>query len=140
MSIIVMEHAKESDMDLLYKMNLDLMEDEQYDRVPSEEDLKKRWKEFFLHVKYGIYLFRVESDVVGYAIVHLDETPKYLRHFFISRDFRRQGYGTECFNLLLKTLEIDKIDLDVMSWNERGQGFWKSLGFRERCKVMTYEN
>lgn len=131
--------ADESNKALLFEMNHHLMEDERYDRPPSEEDLKKRWIDFINLPRYGVYLFEENGDVVGYAIVHLDETPRYLRHFFISRSHRRKGLGTTCFNKLLEYLQTETIDLDVMSWNERGYDFWKSMGFTERCRVMAYD-
>jgi len=135
---ITIREATEAHGDHLFKMNHHLMEDEKYDRTPSDGDLKKRWREFLSLERFGVYLFEENDVIVGYAIVHLDESPPYLRHFFISRDHRRKGLGTLCFKTLLGYLKTDSIDLDVMSWNERGYEFWKSLGFTERCRVMTY--
>jgi ribosomal protein S18 acetylase RimI-like enzyme len=49
---------------------------------------------------------------------------------------RRKGLGTAAFNLLMSELNTNSIDLDVFCWNERGQAFWRSLGFKERCIIM----
>ena len=137
---IFVEPASVSDRELLLDMNRQLMEDEKYDRVPAEEVLSRRWDEFLSLDRFGVYLFRTaDSRVAGYAVVHLDEEPRYLRHFFIRREERRHGYGTAAFHALLETLDVRRMDLDVMSWNERGRGFWKSLGFTERCRMMAYD-
>ncbi|MGQ9779190.1 MAG: GNAT family N-acetyltransferase [Bacillota bacterium] len=76
---------------------------------------------------------------MGYALVDMTRKPLYLRQFFIDRGCRRKGFGTTTFHLLLKELETDTIDIELLSWNEAGLGFWKSLGFKERSIYMRYE-
>jgi ribosomal protein S18 acetylase RimI-like enzyme len=130
--------ASEDDIPGLFIMNKQLMEDEEFDRPLNDENLRKRWEEFLTQNKYQVLLFILEDDIIGYAVVHMDQSPLYLRHFFIKREFRRMGNGSNCFHEMLNHLNTSTIDLDVMSWNERGFKFWKSLGFTERCKIMTF--
>jgi ribosomal protein S18 acetylase RimI-like enzyme len=56
----------------------------------------------------------------------------------ISKTYYERGhfYGTTAFYKLLAELKTETIDLDVFVWNHRGQEFWKSLGFKERCFIM----
>lgn len=136
----IIDEADIRDKDLLLEMNHRLMEDERYDRPPTQDALQRRWNEFLYLDRYGVYLFRAaDRRVVGYAVVHLDDQPRYLRHFYIRREERRRGFGTSAFHALLRALDVHRIDLDVMTWNERGFGFWRSLGFRERCRAMAYD-
>jgi len=137
MKLIVLK-ADISNLELLHRMNRELMEDERYDRPPTDEVLVKRWNDFLTLGRYGTFLFKSGSDVIGYAVVHLDDDPLYLRHFYICREHRRAGWGTVCFNALLDKLNTKKIDIEVMSWNKRGMGFWRSLGFTERCRSLSY--
>jgi GNAT superfamily N-acetyltransferase len=135
---ISIREAGEEHTSSLFNMNKQLMEDEQYDRALSDEDLQKRWTSFLSELRYRVLLFLESGDVIGYAVVHMDQEPLYLRHFFIKREYRKKGYGTKSFNTMLEYLDTDTIDLDVMSWNQRGYDFWRSLGFQERCKMMSY--
>jgi len=130
--------AREDQIELLIQMNQDLVNDETYDRPPSQEKLKERWISFFTD-KYKVFLFHVDDQISGYCVVHSYDEPKYLRHFFIVESFRRQGVGKKAFNSLLDILGVDEIDLDVMVWNEMGIRFWKALGFKERYMGMTYK-
>lgn len=133
-----MRKATDSDLALLVRMNIDLVADERYDRPMKDADMAIRMDRFIHDPAYAVYVFEVNGENAGYAVVELEKSPLYLRHFFIQHDFRRSRVGTRCFHLLLETLKTDRMDLDVMIWNERGCGFWKSLGFRERCIMMTY--
>lgn len=63
----------------------------------------------------------------------------YLRHFFICRHCRREGWGRTAFHLLLRQLQTERIDIDVLVWNTRGRRFWESLGFGERFIRMRYD-
>jgi RimJ/RimL family protein N-acetyltransferase len=42
--------------------------------------------------------------------------------------------------LLKEKLNIDTIDIEVLSWNEAGKAFWEKLGFIERSRYMRYTN
>lgn len=127
-----------ADIELLADMNAQLIEDEEYDEKYSIDQLKKRM-ETLLGTEYDGYLFVENERVKGYALVNRKSSPIYLRHFFICRDCRRQGYGKTAFKKLIEFLGTNKMDIEVMYWNKRGYGFWKSLGFKERCISMRYE-
>lgn len=77
--------------------------------------------------------------VVGYALVKNTCNPLYLRQFMIDRKYRRQHYGTNAFHTLMKYLNTDIIDIEVLPWNESGIRFWESCGFHETSKYMRFE-
>lgn len=130
--------CSEEDLDLLAILNKQLIEDEQHDNKMNVEQLRERMKGF-INTDYEAYLFEKGPKTIGYALVNHTKKPLYLRHFFICRDVRRQGYGRTIFHKLLELLKVDTIDIEVMSWNERGIGFWRSLGFKDRSIYMRFD-
>ena len=103
----------------------------------NETELYHRMK-VFLETEYDAYFFEVDGKVVGYALVKNSSTPLYLRQFYIDRPYRRMHYGEQAFHELLRYLDIDTIDIEVLTWNERGMSFWKKLNFKERSVYMRY--
>lgn len=130
--------CSKDDISLLAEMNKQLIEDENYDIKFTIEQLKSRMLEF-IESDYKAYIFEKDGKVKGYALINHTSKPLYLRHFFICRECRRDGYGSAAFYKLLDFLETDRIDIEVMYWNERGYKFWQSLGFKERSIYMRYE-
>lgn len=128
----------EEHVELLAKMNKELIEDEQHENPMNVGQLAERMRGF-LRSTYKAYLFEAGGDVKGYALVDHSQQPLYLRQFFICRHCRREGWGRAGFHLLLRELGTDRIDIDVLAWNTRGRRFWESLGFAERSIRMRYE-
>lgn len=124
-----------SDLPLLARWNRQLIEDEGSDNPMSVPELEKRMSDF-LNNGYTAYLFREGEKPVGYALIDLTKTPYYLRQFFIARNSRRKRLGQAAFSLLLRELDCDTVDVDVLTGNENGLAFWKSLGFRETWRHM----
>jgi len=135
---VYIEICSDQDLDLLALINKQLIEDEQHENPMGIDKLKKRMAGF-INAEYKAYLFKDNEDIKGYALVNHSRSPLYLRHFFICRDFRRQGTGRRAFHLLLQYLQTEKMDIEVMSWNKRGYEFWKSLGFVERSVYMRMD-
>ena len=120
---------------LLATLNKELYEDENNDNIPTIVVLEERLK-FAMEQGSKAFIFMVDGEIAGYALVKTQTSPYYLSHFFICKTMRRKQFGTMAFNQLINELNTDSIDLDVFCWNHRGQGFWKSLGFEERCIIM----
>lgn len=126
------------DIPQLAVMNKHLIEDEKSNNPMSVEELEQRMQGF-LNGEYKAYLFKEDETVLGYALVRHTSTPLYLRQFYIKREFRRQHYGKTAFEQLMRYIQADTIDIDVLPWNERGRLFWKSCGFEDTCISMRYE-
>ena len=126
------------DVPQLALMNKHLIEDEKSNNPMRVEELEQRMQGF-LSSDYKAYLFVEDESVLGYALVRHTSTPLYLRQFYIKREFRRQHYGKMAFEQLMKYIQADTIDIDVLPWNERGRLFWKSCGFEETCISMRYK-
>ncbi len=126
------------DIEMLAMLNKQLIDDEKSNNPMSIKELEERMKGF-LTTDYEAYLFKVDEDIIGYALVKTDCTPLYLRQFLINRKYRRQHYGTEAFHILMEYLGANKMDIEVLPWNETGKHFWESCGFREISRCMRYE-
>lgn len=117
--------------------NKQLIEDEKHDNTMTIDELEKRMIEF-ISGDYNAYFYRDHGAMVGYALVKASSNPKYLRQFFIYREYRRKGYGKTFFTELLKELGERTIDIEVLSWNKTGIRFWENLGFLPRSIYMRY--
>ena len=124
--------------EILAQLNKQLIEDEKSDNPMTLEELEYRM-ERFITTEYDAYFFVEDADVLGYALVKNSCTPLYLRQFFIKREHRKKHLGTEAFRLLKEYLNVDTLDIEVLSWNEAGMKFWQSLGFCERSRYMRYQ-
>lgn len=129
----------DDDLDMLAVLNKQLIEDEMHDNKMNVEQLRERMKGF-IHTDYKAYIFEDGSRTIGYALIDHSRKPLYLRQFFICRDVRRKGYGRVALNKLLEFIDADVIDLEVLSWNTGGIGFWRAMGFKDRSIYMRLEN
>lgn len=139
-----------ADTELLAQLNKQLIEDEKSDNPMTLEELEYRM-ERFITTEYDAYFFVEDEDsgfdknkdscgeILGYALIKNSSNPLYLRQFFIKREYRKKHLGTKAFQLLKEHLEVDTLDIEVLSWNEAAMKFWQSLGFCERSRYMRYQ-
>ena len=127
------------DIQTLAVLNKRLIEDEKSDNPMSPDELEKRMTDF-LSSEYNAYFFKEAEEIVGYALIRHTCTPLYLRQFYIDRTYRRKHYGEKAFHELLKLLQVDTINIDVLPWNEGGLRFWGKMGFTPTCISMNYKS
>ena len=132
---MIIEKCTLKDISQLASLNKQLIDDEKSDNPMNMSELEERMSGF-LSSEYDAYFFVVEEKVIGYALVKNTCNPLYLRQFLIDRDYRKKHYGTEAINALMKYLNIESIDIEVLSYNERGIRFWESCGFQEISRYM----
>lgn len=140
MAELTIEVATMEDLDVLAELNKQMNEDQRHDNPLDIEQLKKRIRSFLESGDYKAYLFKEVDKIRGYALIDHSRDPLYMRHFFISRDSRRSGYGRRSFEKLMRVLNADQIDIHVFVWNERGQAFWEALGFKPRNLNMRWKS
>lgn len=79
------------------------------------------------------YLFFKDNNVLGYTLLHPDNDKYIIRNFLINKEFRNQGYGHLCFQLILDylkyNLKIKKVSLMVLSTNKKAKNLYFSFGF-----------
>jgi GNAT superfamily N-acetyltransferase len=134
------------DATLLAHMNKRLIEDEGGNNPMTLEQLETRLKNW-LHSEWRCVLFLTDSKTVGYTIYRLqrqefdNRDTVYIRHYFIERDYRRFGFGSEGLEKLRAEIfpKDVTIYLEVLTHNNRGRAFWQSLGFVEYSVTMRLE-
>ena len=127
------------DVSLLANMNQLLIIDEKAENTMDLPQLEGRMADFLMS-EYSAFFFLSESAIIGYALCNMNKSPIYLRQFFIGREERRKGYGTQAFQCLLAYLKANELDIDVYVWNRAGIHFWDTLGFEQRFINMRYKN
>ena len=127
-----------ADIPILAKLNKQLIDDEKNNNSMSINELENRMREF-LETEYSAYFFIQNSQIIGYALLKNTTEPVYLRQFLIDREYREQHYGKQAFQMLIQHLNLNKIDIEVLPWNQTGYLFWKNCGFKELNIAMRYE-
>lgn len=131
--------AEPEDVPALARMNAELVEDQgSSSRVPIDE-LEERFRVWIRTGEYYIDMFDESGSTFGYAVYQVRgdyyfpaQRVVYLRHFFIERRYRGQGWGTVAFETLTaqRFPKEHAVALDVVSTNPIGQLFWEKLGFK----------
>lgn len=127
-------------------MNKRLIEDEGSSNPMTLLQLENRLR-IWLQAEWRGVLFFENTQSVGYAIYRLqrqdfdNRETAYIRHYFIERDYRRKGYGSEGLKKLRSEIlaKNTTIYLEVLTHNARGRAFWQSLGFTEYSVTMRLE-
>jgi ribosomal protein S18 acetylase RimI-like enzyme len=142
---LTLRPATMMDLPLLVHMNQELIEDEGSANPMNPAQLEIRMRGWLN--SWCIELFVQDKSVVGYTIYRLQKNESdgketvYIRHFYISRDYRQQGLGREGI-ALLKQERFPKnttVYLEVLWHNQRGRDFWQALGFKQYSVTMKLE-
>ena len=133
---MIIVDALNSDLDLLAKMNRELIQDEGHRNNMDIDQLKTRMENWITH-EYAAVLFKHEEKILGYALWREEAGYIYLRQFFVTRESRNRHIGTNAFNQLSsKYWKNLKVRLDVLVNNTIAQKFWASVGFKNYCITM----
>ncbi len=142
--IVVRKHTAD-DLDLLARMNHELIEDEGHRSRLTVDELKERFKRFVGQDGWSVDLLMSDGEIIGYA-THRYETDEaartgtsvHLRQFFISRDHRAQGIGRAALQALIQARfkPGERIFLNVLEDNLRGKAFWSRTGFVPYGTIM----
>ena len=139
--------AVEEDLPLLAQMNKRLIEDEGSYNPMSVLELHERMFQW-LHGDWKIQLFIEDKTIIGYAVYQFqvdqffpDQKVVYVRQFYIERDKRARGLGTQAFTKLQETCfpEECRITLEVLASNPIGYKFWSHLGFQTYSTSMNLQ-
>ena len=138
MQQVTLHLAEERDCALLALLNRELILAEQSDNVMSYVMLKERMQTF-LRGTYRAWIFRVDSVIIGYALVDVGVVPYYLRQFCILESMRGKGYGRAALSELSRMVGQNDFEIDVLVWNAAGAAFWHKMGFVPRYTRMRME-
>jgi ribosomal protein S18 acetylase RimI-like enzyme len=133
---LVVRRATPDDAPLLGALNEQLIVDEGAATSERGAELVARMRGF-LEGGYSAAFVERDGEVVAYALWRPDGEGVHVRQFFVVREHRRAGVGRRAFALLTEVLWPDvPLALDVLVTNERGVGFWRSLGFADHTLAM----
>ena len=127
------DKAKGTEVDLLAQLNRQLDEDEPHPHPLPLSALTERMARWIAEGEYEVLLLRNGDQLIGYAVWRAEEFGSYLRHFFICRDRRRQGWGRAAIQLLcLEVFPKDRpVNIDAAIGNTQGIAFWHAIGFED---------
>jgi len=127
------DKAKVTELDLLVQLNRQLDEDEPHPNPLPLPALAQRMARWLDSGEYQVLLFRSGDELIGYAAWRTEEVGTYLRHFFICRDRRRQGWGRAAIQQLCRDVfpKDRPINIDTVVGNKSGIAFWRAVGFRD---------
>ena len=120
------------DCTILAEMNHHLIRDEGHRNPMTVPELAERMRGWFSAGGYRAILFEDGGCPVAYALFRTElDTNIYLRQFFVSRDRRRQGVGSQAVATLFREVFPAgvRVTLDVLAHNEAGASFWATAGF-----------
>ncbi|HEX3718484.1 MAG TPA: GNAT family N-acetyltransferase [Verrucomicrobiae bacterium] len=129
--------ARRRDCRLLAELNQQLIADEGHRNpmtIPQLETRMRNW----LEEGYDAVLFERDVEVTAYALYRVDSEEIYLRHFFVARHLRRQGIGREAMGLLRGSVwpSAPRLIVSVLTHNEAGLKFWRTMGFKDYCLTL----
>lgn len=127
------DRAKSTEIALLAQLNRQLDEDEPHPRPLPLAALAERMARWVDSGEYEVLLFRRGERVTGYAAWRVEDRGAYLRHFFICRDQRRQGWGSAAMRLLRREVfpKDLPIQIEAAIGNKAGIAFWHAIGFED---------
>jgi len=124
--------ATTQDADLLGQMNRLLIEDENHHNTMTVMQLQRRMRSWLATDYVGV-IFEREGRFAAYVVYIENSVQVYIRHFFVSREFRRMGVGSQAIRILLdQVLPSNKrLLVDALSANVPAVEFWRSVGFSD---------
>jgi GNAT superfamily N-acetyltransferase len=132
--------ATAADLPTLARMNQQLIEDEGHRNPMNLAQLETRMRSM-LEGDYTATLFEWESQLVAYALWREEPDWVYMRKFFVARDYRRRGIGSQAVRRL--TGEIwppgKRIRVDVLIGNQPALEFWRAAGFVDYLITLEME-
>ena len=131
--------ANLKDLDLLTEMNIQLRADEKIDNIMTKQEVKERMRGFLQGNDYKAYIFYEKDLIYGYILIDHSRKPVYMRQIYIKKEFQNKGLGSKFFNLLIKKYNINIIDVEVLTWNQDAENFYKKIGFKQRYIGLRYK-
>ena len=139
---LVWRRAASEDVPLLARINRELIEHEWGGVSKSLEHLEARLQRWISDPTYTALVFSRGEKFVAYTLLHLYPDEAYIRHFYVSPQARSAGMGRQVCEIVLREFVPPgvRVSLDVLTSNQSGLRFWRSIGFRDYSVVMELYN
>lgn len=127
------QKATRAETPLVTELNRQLDEDEPHPHPLPLSALTERMARWIQTGEYEVLLLRRGERVVGYAVWRPEDRGTYMRHFFICRDQRNQGWGRAAMQLLCRDVfpKDRPIQIEAAIGNKAAIAFWRAIGFQD---------
>ncbi len=132
--------ATTADVPVLSRMNQQLIEDEGHRNPMNLVELETRMRSM-LDGDYMATLFESRGRVIAYALWREEPEWLYLRQFFVARDRRRRGVGSQAIRVLASQVwpANTRVRVTVLTGNLPALEFWRAVGFRDYLITLEME-
>ncbi len=139
-AVVEYRTATDDDVEVLAAMNADLIVDEGHRNEMNVAQLADRMRGW-LEGEYECTIFEDDRGVVGYVLSRHDADHVNVRQLFVRRDCRRGGEGGAAIAWLRSNRwrDVPRLRIEVLTGNDRGISFWRSLGFEDYALTMELE-
>jgi GNAT superfamily N-acetyltransferase len=124
-------YATHADLDLLASWNHQLIADEAHRNPMNVQELRARMQGW-LPDEYKAVIFS-DEEPVAHALFKVSLDCIHLRQFFVRRDCRRLGFGSQALGLLRSEVwpKDIRLTVEVLCSNQGGLAFWHSVGYQD---------
>lgn len=133
-------HAEPSDAEEIHDVALKSWKDT-YSHILSEEAIEEvieDWysvKELQEQTEHPIFYVAEERDeVVGFVHATVEDEKATLHRIYLDPEYQGQGIGSKLYQKAETAIrkEADKIELEVLAENTKGNSFYQKQGFKEQ--------
>ncbi len=133
-----LQQAALKDVEKLAEYNQQLIQDEKSGNTSPLLDLQNRMKDFLSNGYRGYFILEeITGTELGYILADYSSEIVFIRHFFIKKQYRRKGLGTEAFLKLLDKDEMVGARLQILKWNQPALNFFTQMGFEADTSKET---
>ena len=131
-------HANESDFDLLAKWNHQLIQDEGHRNQMTVAQLRERMAGWLRSRMYRAIVFSIDNNDTAYVLYREGPTEIYLRHLFVSKEYRRQGVGRKAIDIVRNEIwpKGKRMVVEVLVANTAAVEFWRAVGYKDYSMTM----
>lgn len=132
--------ATAADIPILARLNQQLIADEGHRNPMTLAELEARMRSL-LDGDYTATLFDHDGQIVAYALWRDEPDWIHLRQFFVSRDFRRRGIGSQAIALLVGEVwpAAKRVRVEVLIANGWALEFWRAAGFADYAITLELD-
>ena len=133
-------HAEPEDAEEIHGVALNSWKDT-YSYILSEDAIEEVIDEWYSieglrnQTKDPIFYVAEESGkVVGFVHATLEDGEATLHRIYLDPDYQSQGIGSRLYETAEEDIkeEADRIELEVLAENEKGNSFYQKQGYREQ--------
>jgi len=130
--------ASAADCPMLAVMNRQLIQDEGHRNPMNIAQLEERMCGWLTSGEYKAVIFEEQGEPVAYALFSETETEIHLRQFFVIREQRHQGVGSDAMQKLFSNYWTNRKrwTVSVLTNNQPAVAFWHAMGYADYALTL----